>query len=476
MRNLSIVVAAVVLFAGYVAANDTAEIADLQARIATLEAKLMAPAGGGDAESLTSLKKKGAVKIGGDVELDLLYTRRDEANASSDQIDRSRYASSDADLNIRVDAGTDTYLFIKLDLDDTGADGDLTEEIQFVWENVRGSNWSLVFGKDEVPFGQDKDMLVSDPFVHGNTGQIAVTGGEAFADTNAPTAKAATTFADAEENFHESQAIMAAWVGEVDNRWGATASYKYKELGTFEICAFQNVEDMHEDRSEDTGVQSWATRLKVKPIEGLKLTGSFINLHRDSMDERNEHIADAGTTTDGTAALGRVNGLGELADTRLRAIVADRQARGLLSASTVAEFNRQGPSVDDDQMATSLAFDYTTKDEKWNFYGEWIYTWHAAHFEELSTHVISLGAVYGLTPKIDLVAQGDMALIDNGVFKQLGINFEENIYHAGVGAKYTCDNGIQFLVEYSHEWYRNDLSNWDNGEADIFGFRTAYSF
>ncbi|MHC4870917.1 MAG: hypothetical protein ACYTFY_03645 [Planctomycetota bacterium] len=466
------------MFAGLVSANDTAEMADLQARIATLEAKLMAPAGGGDAESLTSLKKKGAVKIGGDVEIDLIFTSRDEANNSTDSINRSRYASSDADLNIRVDAGTDTYLFIKLDLDDTGTDGDLTEEIQFVWENVRGSNWKVILGKDEVPFGQDKDMLIADPYVHGqgSAGGVIVDGGEAFADTSAPTGKTATNNADSEEGFHESQVIMGNWIGEVDNRWGVSATYKYKELGTLEVSAFQNLDDMHEDRSEDTGLQSWATRLTVKPIEGLKITGSFINQHINSMDEKAEHMADAATTTDGTASLGRVAGLGELADTRLRAIAADHIAEGQISQNTLNNFNATGPSVDDDQMATSLAFDYVTKDEKWNFYGEWIYTWHAAHYEELSAQVVSVGAVYSLTPKIDLVAQGDMALLDNAVFQALGITFEENIYHAAIGARYTCDNGIVFVAEYGHEWYKTTLEGWDDGEGDMIAFRTAYSF
>ncbi|MHC4870918.1 MAG: hypothetical protein ACYTFY_03650 [Planctomycetota bacterium] len=51
------------------------------------------------------------------------------------------------------------------------------------------------------------------------------------------------------------------------------------------------------------------------------------------------NFADAGTRTGGTAVLGRVNVFGELADTRLRVIVADRQARGLLSVSSLANFN-----------------------------------------------------------------------------------------------------------------------------------------
>lgn len=360
-------------------------------------------------------------------------------------------------------------------MDDTRNDGDLTEELQFVWQNVRGSNWTLIFGKDEVAFGQDRYFLISEPYAHGQGGLLAPVP-ERTIDSNLPTAKTGTKFADSEENFHEHYGIMPWWTGEVDNRWGITASYKYKQLGSLEITAFQDIDDMHEDRPEDSGIQSWATRLKVIPGERFTLTASFINQHRDSMDEIAEHIADGGVTADGTASLGGVSRLGELADTRLRAIVADRQARGLLSASSVADFNANGPAVDDDQMATSLAFNYYTKNSKWNIYGEWIYTWHSAHFEELSAHVFSLGALYNLSPKIKLIARADHANISNGVFKQLGINFEERYFHAGTGIRYNCDNGITFVAEYSHEWYSNTLSGWDSGSADAIGFRTLYIF
>ncbi len=451
-------------------ASDQSEIADMQARVATLEAQLATSINNeGSAESLMSLRKKGTIKIGGKVEIGFVVSRRNEANDADDQITRSYYDSADADLNIRVDAGADTYLFMKLDLDDTGSDGDLIEEVNFVWENVRGSNWTMLFGKHEIAYGQLKNNLCSTGACVDDGGPYVIGGGEPIADSSNPTDKTATKFSDSEEGFHESQSIMASWTGDVKNRWGVTASYKYKELATFEITAFQDSTGMHEDRSEDTGIQSWATRLTFKPNSRLTLTGSFINQHQDSMDENEEHIADGGNTTDGTAALGRIDGLGELADTRLRAIATKNGA-------DIATFNAVGPAVDDDQMAVAMAFDYVTSNEKWDIYGEWSYTWHAAHFVELRAHVVSLGMTYELTPKIELVAQGDAVFMDNGVFKSLGIDLEENIYHAGAGINYTCDNGIGFSLEYSHEWYRNNLSNWDNGQGDLFGFLTSYSF
>ncbi|MHC4873194.1 MAG: hypothetical protein ACYTFY_15230, partial [Planctomycetota bacterium] len=230
-----------------ISADQKSELTDMQSRIAVLEAKLVSESNNDSSASLISMKKKGNIRIGGVIAIDTIYTRRSEANAPSDKIGRSLMASNDADLNIRVDAGTDTYLYCKLNLDDTRTNGDLTEELQFVWENVRGSNWKIVFGKDEVAFGQDRNYLISEPYVHGQGGLLAPVP-ERTIDSNLPTAKTATNFSDSEENFHETQGIMPWWSGEVDNRWGITAAYRYKQLGSFEITAFQDIDDMHEDR------------------------------------------------------------------------------------------------------------------------------------------------------------------------------------------------------------------------------------
>lgn len=472
------IVCALSVFATASTLKANEELADLHARLATLEAKMMAPAGGGDAESLTSLRKKGAVKIGGAVELDFVVTRRDEANSSSDQINRSFYRADTAELDFQVDAGTDTYFFTKLDLNSTATDGTLLDQIYFVWENARGSNWSFIFGKNVMPFGQDKNSGIFSPFVDGDVSASVLTGGEAADDayarinqrTNNNTNGGALR-QDAEEDNHESQVILASWGGEIANVFGAQATYKYKELATFEIAAFQNTEDMHEDRSDDNGLQSWATRLTFKPMENLTLSGSFANQHTDAMDSKTEAMAR------GTAGnLGRVIGLGTLANRRLTKIANDKVNAGTLSASSLADFNAEGPAVDDDQMTMSLAFDYMTKDEKWNIYGEWIYGWHMANYEELSSHVGSFGVMYALNPKIGVFSEANIAHIENGMFKTLGINFTENIYNISFGSTYTCDNGISFTVHYLHEWYNNSLDGWDDGEGDAIAFRTSYEF
>ena len=65
----------------------------------------------------------------------------------------------------KITADKDTYLFIKLDVDDfyngSGDDDELLEEVYFKWSNVRGSNFDIRFGKGELAYGQDKDVVRS---------------------------------------------------------------------------------------------------------------------------------------------------------------------------------------------------------------------------------------------------------------------------------------------------------------------------
>jgi len=127
----------------------------------------------GDAESLTALRKKGAIRVGGDVNVDLLFKHRDDFSFDDDEVDSTEFHTNSANLRFKIDASPDTYLYIKLDLDDFWAnDGgtinqdDLLEEVRYVWNHVRGSNWGLVFGKGEVPYGQDKTLGIIQSYNH----------------------------------------------------------------------------------------------------------------------------------------------------------------------------------------------------------------------------------------------------------------------------------------------------------------------
>lgn len=415
-------VAAVCMVLGSSAKAD--DLADLKARYAELSAQ-MAPAGGGDCESLTSLRQKGAVKIGGAIELDIGVIRRDEANNDSDDFDRTEFRTSDVDLDIRVDMTSDAYLFIKLDTDDLLFDDgmtkdgrDLLEEVNFTWKNVRGSNWTIILGKDEMPFGNDFDKVISDPYTH-NDGTGSYLG---------------TNYVDGDNvisNPHARSSVATfSHPGEIDNVFGVQAHYAYKDLAKLELAVFQNADlddqgsrmGMHEDNSEDSMLfRSGAVRVWLMPVEGLKMQLSFANQHMDYMDD-------------------------------------DTQA---------------GRGGDEDKYALSFGANYKMKDLPLEFYGEYIHGWNQAYVDDFDTNTLQLGVVWGVTEKIDLVLDGEWLQLDND---NIVGGDDEDFYRVAIGATYKTDYGVNFLVEYMHEWYDNDIRNWDDTDADVFSFRTAYTF
>ncbi|MCX7935850.1 MAG: hypothetical protein N3A66_11410, partial [Planctomycetota bacterium] len=142
-------------------ANLRAEVADLKAKIAAAEAATAAAEPGGDAEALTSLKKKGAIKIGGEFLIDCLVLRRDDGDPNADgnpngpgegddEVNSTQFRTEDAYLGFEIKANENVALNILLDLDDMWErdagpveQDDLLEECYFLWENIAGSSWSL---------------------------------------------------------------------------------------------------------------------------------------------------------------------------------------------------------------------------------------------------------------------------------------------------------------------------------------------
>jgi hypothetical protein len=488
LKGIAAVVATAAFAVSGLHADDGSQLADLQARIATLEAKMMAPAGAGDAEALTSLRKTGQVKIGGEVCVDVEVKRRDEANSADDDINSTEAEIDTADLSLEIAAGTDTHVGLNFDMTSSG-DADFLDEVVFVWDNVRGSNWGLVLGKTEMPFGQGKDNLISGSFVDDGSPQIMrntentnhegnYTGG--FSNPGGVANNQTRPAADADENGHQDPMLMGNWQGDTDHKIGLIATYKYKELGSLEMAVFQDTSDMHEDRSADN-FQSYALRLKVKPMAGLTITGSFLHRYDDAADDEQAYMADVATAAGAAYTGGRAVAsiVGTNAAVLLNKLIQENiNVTGGVNTGhvTQAEYDAWAPRRDSSSFATSLAFDYVTKDEKWEFFGEWIYNSSVNHYADLTANIFSVGAIYAVTPKISIIAEADAALLDNEVFEKLGVKFNENVYRAALGAQYTMDSGIYFLVEYSHEWYDTDIDQWDDGSGDMIGFRTGWTF
>ena len=128
-----------------------AELADLKAKVASMEAVQMTPAAGGDAESLTSMNKAGAIKIGGSavarytvVNFDSPYadTLDDAANKGSQEDDEVVVSNwgADADLFLDIRPADNAVLKMRLKLNDAqNVNSGLLEEVYFQFTNVLGA-------------------------------------------------------------------------------------------------------------------------------------------------------------------------------------------------------------------------------------------------------------------------------------------------------------------------------------------------
>lgn len=518
-NGIAVLAAAMLLWSGMAKSDERDELADLQARIATLEAKLMAPSGGGDAESLTSMKKKGAIKIGGTAEVSAGVASIEEAGQDDDDI-TDTIQEIEFSLKMRVDMSPDAYLYVKLDCEDTAADGDLVEELNYVWKNVRGSNLTVVLGKDEVFFGQDKSFLWSEGYSHGNESIISGGGlsgladdytmqnevndinsifdGNGFLAAVAPgtpqdqNSYAASTITNHvnnlnaskvltndefrnitnSENIYAGSSIMGApWQGERDNRVQLGLQYKIGEIAKLEASIFKNSDGFIDDSDRDN-FESYALRASVYPVEGLTLQASFINQHDDLMGGQNT----TGAGGNAGIEIDQVNPLASLAmiremDERVRA--GAMSAQDFIYMTTVYEAE-QNPNV----RALSLGFDYVTPCAKWEFYAEYIHTWNAANLTDVDTDSLDIGISYAMTEKLLLAGQFGWANIDNDLFDNFnsGLDIDEDLFKLSLGAVYTTDYGVNFIFEWMHEWYENDLDGYDDTEGDAFMFSTVYNF
>jgi hypothetical protein len=179
--------------------------------------------------------------------------------------------SADVDFKLLIDENTQAY--IKLDIDDfsggtVNADS-LLEEINFTLKNIGGIDLSAKIGKQEIPFGMDKDLGISDPYVHGGMSDSFLNGVGDFNNDG-------TT--DTFPHF-----------GEVDNRFAITLiATPIKNSPKFELCVFQNDRgqdyDDGDEPADDGLTQSYAIRLTSTRVPKLEARVSYVSMHKEEID------------------------------------------------------------------------------------------------------------------------------------------------------------------------------------------------
>lgn len=203
------------------------------------------------------------VKVGADLELvyrSVNIEDKNEVAPDKDEFHAAGYATTDADLNISISIDENTSAFMKIDADDNG---DQLEEVWVQFKNVGGLPIDLKIGKQEIPFGMDKDLGIVDPYTHGASGSLL--------------------------DF-DSEDIL----GEVDNRFGLKiTSTPLGDSPKIELSIFENDSDGDGDgegygdsydKPADDGLsQSFAVRLTSTRVAGLTAEVSGIVKHREGV-------------------------------------------------------------------------------------------------------------------------------------------------------------------------------------------------
>ncbi len=372
------------------------ELADLKAAVYSLEAAQLAPATSGDSEALTSMNRNARVLIGGEVAVDYAYLTRTKQGSSGNRLQSSEWKTQSANLRFRIDATPDAYFYLKLDLDDAGSNTPgqgLIEECKFIWQNIRSSDWGLVFGKGEVPYGQDRTLGIIQSYHHNDLldsgeGPTILTGSKSNPDP--------LVVAD------DPSLGRTAHPGEVDNVYLLELNYTFRDFLKFEASVFQNndgrdengyLSTMHENRSDDFGMQSFAFRTWFTPLEGLTVESSFIRKH--------------------SATRGDTDVFGQAAKTS--------------------------------QMAASFGFDYVSAGP-WEFFGEYQHGWDWNYTEGYDVDIAQLAAVREITPSFKLGVMTEwMRIDDRGEI--------DNYAKLVTSGKYMFDTGIYLILEYGYEWF-----------------------
>ncbi len=342
-------------------------------------------------QELRTKQGTGTLRIGGEFATDYLYRYHDDGGG------RRRYDAgwqgNNTNLRFQVNATRQTYAYIKLNLLQKTSDphtDDLVEEARIVWDQIAGGPWGMVFGKGEVPYGQDRTLGIIQSYHH-NDGTESAEGPTIL--TRPHDRIDPLDIAAAGERVGRT-----AHPGEVDNVWMGGVNFTWRDQLKLEFALFSNTDGggegvMLEGKSDDFGVESFAARAWWNtPVDGLVTEVSFIREHS------------------------RVRG--------------DR--------------DRFGQAAVEAQYALSCGFTWDLPGTPWEFFGEYQHGWDWNYTRGYHTNTLQLGAIYEITPRFHFGLMGEwLGIEDRG---------EHDDYQRIVGsAKYRFENGPYVILEYGYE-------------------------
>lgn len=394
------------------------------------------------AEGPPSLKGRGTIRMGGEAFVDLGYKSRDRARRidpasglpelSDGRQSRTSFEATTANLRFQVQPTTldNAMLFIKLSLNDAWNDNgqikqdDLLEECRFVFDNILGGGWSVMFGKGEVPFGQDRTLGIIQSYAHN---------ADAYNSSEGPLSLLADpawySGAAGRPVGRSGDGDRLARPGEIDRTFFVGAAYRWRDRLKGEIALFQSDRRISGRHSSD-GMQSLALRLWWTPLENLTLQISGMRRHSDYW--------------------------------------GDGANRGAGSGRELANPNdaREG------EYALSVGAEWTPG--PWEVWGEYLRGWNWNNTDDYTTDMIGLGARYNFSERWSAGGMFEWLRLrdpNNGLRR-------EDYYKAVASVKYTMPSGMFLIGELGHEWFRGHYQGMRDAKARalMLAMRAGWQF
>lgn len=349
------------LFAGVtadlLASEPTSDIVQLQNELHEIRAQYQQSRDpSAVADLLRSTNKTATIRIGGEINVDYQSILRDRGDHRhpDDLTNNSSWALRSTNLRFTVDFADGVQARIKLDLSENQyyLQQQILEEAQIIWRNICGSPFGIIFGKGEVPYGQDRTLGIIQSYHH-NDGSYSAEGvsvingplpGMLFNDVGAGAAPV----------WHP---------GEIDRALMAGVTFDWQDCVRVEVAVFQPHDYYGEQDqfSGNSGFENIAARIWWDtPIEGL---------------------------------------VAELSGVR-----KFQRFRG--------DHGQFGEYAREDQYAFSAGFDWHLPEKSLELFGEYQMGINWNFTTGYNTHIVSLGGLYDVTTKLKFGLMSEWMRID----------------------------------------------------------------
>lgn len=431
--KINIALAVIVLFCG-IARGEDVDVRALQAQLAAQQAQLddlyakmerdraMVDSDGKSAENMTSLRKNAAVTIGGTVNTRYYYRQGEvkskllpvgdppisvptAARAAREDFKTGDLTVSDAKVAMKIDVNDcfDAYLLMNLQ-DGTSQSNvsGIAENYWIRWKNIANSGFGLLVGRDALKFGDAQPIGILDNWNKDSGSTTAsVFGGSRYATVDNQGggifAYGSMLPAHTAYNWSRTTQLNPYWEsGDGSLRADVTLIQSIDRINGLTPVG-ERAGTKTKYRSINYGLGSAAARIQWKPISGLKLTASAMNLYAKKLDR---------TTTWGpTGNYGIAN---------------------------------YGARVANSNSSVNLAVQYRPYFlSRVNAWAQWTHGWNEAWVRDMDSDSFNYGVSYDLTERWTLFAQGDYLRVKNA---------QNDIWNKATGwAFYT---GAVFILPY----------------------------